>query len=131
MKTINMLIVEDETLVGMQLTRIFSRLGYQIYGSVTSGEEAVQVVKDKQPEVVLMDQRLAGKIDGLEALQQIRAFSPAIVIFITGYFDETLKEQVLSLPPSVYFVKPVDIDQIKAAIELLLDEKRNHPQSNH
>jgi DNA-binding response OmpR family regulator len=114
------LIVEDEALVGMQLSRIFTRLGYEVCDAVVSGEEAVQVARDKQPQVVLLDRRLAGKIDGLEAMRQIRAFSQVPIIFITGYFDDSLKEQVLQLSPSAYCVKPVDIDEVKATIESLL-----------
>jgi DNA-binding response OmpR family regulator len=119
-----MLIVEDEALVGMQLSRIFTRLGYEVCAAAVSGEEAIQAVRDNHPDVVLMDRRLAGKIDGLDTMRQIRAFSQTLIIFITGYLDEDLKEQVLHMPPSAYCIKPIDIDELRATIDSFLDKNK-------
>ena len=66
------LIVEDETITALHLRQDLHRLGYQVSGSATSGEEAVLMAEQLNPDLVLMDVKLAGNMDGVEASQRIQ-----------------------------------------------------------
>lgn len=114
------LIVEDEILVALRMEMDLSNLGYEIYEPVSTGEKAVKMVKETSPDVVLMDIRLAGDIDGLEAAQAIRTFSPVPIIFVTGYPNESLKERAENLKPASYLIKPVLMHEVQSAIEGIL-----------
>ena len=70
MVLVEILIVEDERLVGFDLRRRLSRMGYTVVGITASGEEAIEHANRLRPDIVLMDVRLRGPMDGIEAAQQ-------------------------------------------------------------
>ena len=70
MVLVEILIVEDEHLVGFDLRRRLSRMGYTVVGITASGEEAIAHANRLRPDIVLMDVRLRGPVDGIEAAQQ-------------------------------------------------------------
>ena len=121
MRLIQIMIVEDEALVAMRQMMDLAAEGFMLCGWVSSGEEAIQLAREKHPDVALMDVRLTGQIDGIEALRQIRKFSNMPVVFVTGYSDDELKEQVMDMPPSAYLLKPVESRDIVAAIRTLMN----------
>lgn len=110
------LIVEDEILIGQALKIELGRAGYRICGLVASGTEAIEAVRREQPEVVLLDLRLMGAMDGIETARQIGLFSSAKIIFTTGYQDSALKERALTLNPIAYIRKPVDWHEVDAIL---------------
>jgi YesN/AraC family two-component response regulator len=113
------LIVEDELLVGLALKIELRKAGYRICGMVTSGEDALEAVRNELPDVVIMDIRLLGKMDGIEAASQIRSFSSSKIIFTTGYQDPELKKRASLLNPIAYLIKPVnwhDVDAILCSL---------------
>ncbi len=114
------LIVEDEILTAMRIEMDLTDLGYQVCGPVTTGEKAVQIVREENPDIVLLDIRLAGEINGVEAARQMRSFSKTSIIFMTGYSDETLKEEVMQLHPVAYLIKPTRTSEIESAIDSAL-----------
>ena len=120
MRPLKILVVEDEALVSMLLTKYLAAVGYEICACVSTGEEAVQVAKKQHPDVIIMDRRLAGKMDGLEASRQIRQFSKQPIVFVTGYIDESVHHEIPKLSPAVYLIKPVPVTEVKAAIENLM-----------
>ena len=65
------LIVEDDLIISLTTEKMVEKLGYQVVGSVTSGEEAVRAAQENRPDVILMDIRLNGSMDGIEATQEI------------------------------------------------------------
>ncbi len=117
MKKLRCLIVEDEALIAFQLKTNLTRSGYDVCGVATRGEQAVEAARVENPEVILMDIRLLGVMDGIEAAQHIKVFCPAHIIFTTGYSDPRLKERAMALSPVAYLVKPVSVSQITAALE--------------
>ena len=121
MRLIQIMIVEDEALVAMRQMMDLAAEGFMLCGWVSSGEEAVQLANEKHPDVALMDVRLTGQMDGVEALRQIRKFSNMPVVFVTGYSDDALKEQVMEMSPSAYLLKPVESREIVTAIRSLMN----------
>jgi CheY-like chemotaxis protein len=101
------LIVEDEVVSAMSLERTLTEIGYVVIGSVTTGEEAVEWGAKERPDIVAMDIRLAGKMDGIEAARRIRETCEAQIIFMTGYDDAETRKRALALRPLGLMDKPI------------------------
>jgi CheY-like chemotaxis protein len=102
------LIVEDEVVSAMALEKSLSLLGFNVIGFVTTGEEALDRVAREQPEIIAMDIRLAGAMDGIEAASRIMDVSDAQIVFMTGYDDEKIRQRALALKPLDMLNKPVN-----------------------
>lgn len=112
------LLVEDEVLIAMCLEMELEQSGHTICYRVATGEEAIMVATEKQPDVILMDIRLAGTINGIEAARQIVAEQQIPIIFMSGYEDATLKDRAMQLHPVAYLIKPVQFSDIQAALNI-------------
>jgi CheY-like chemotaxis protein len=119
-ESLEVLVVEDEFLVAMVLEQDLLELGYKVCGSVATGEEAVIIAAQNRPDVILMDIRLAGKIDGIEAAKIIGDQHNVPVIFMTGYSDEELTEFFGTSQSATVLTKPIQVYQVAAAIDSLL-----------
>ena len=116
-KKIKILLVEDEFLIAMSLERELVRSGYTVVKTVSSGEEAIETTRQIEAGVILMDIRLAGQIDGIEAAAEIKSFSTVPVIFMTGYSNAETRKRAEKLNPAGYLSKPVSIPQLAVLIE--------------
>lgn len=114
---IKILIVEDEVIVAMRFEIFFVRRGYEVYKTVASGEEAVEIAALEKPDVVLMDINLKGELNGIQAAEQIVEKFNVPIIFMTGYSDEELRKQAEKLNPLGYFLKPVNMNEIFYTID--------------
>lgn len=117
------LLVEDEALISMCLEMELTGTGYGIYKRLATGEDAVAVALQDLPDCIIMDIRLSGSIDGIEAAERIRANSDIPIIFMTGYPDKTIKERARKTNPLGYFVKPLQAVSLKPLIDSLCQEK--------
>ncbi len=113
------LIAEDEAIVAKDLCDSLKSLGYLVAGVVRTGEEAIEKAADKA-DLILMDIRLAGKIDGIEATRQIRSRFSTPVIYLTAYADEEMLERAKVTEPFGYLVKPFQERELRPAIEMAL-----------
>ena len=115
---ISVLIVEDEAITAMFMEAKLRNSGFNVLKRISSGEEAVDCALQLKPDLVLMDIRLAGRIDGIEAVTKIRLESVKDIqfIFTTGYSDIELKEQAVKLNPLGFFVKPVNVPELVSII---------------
>ena len=120
---LKLLIVEDEYLVAFHLQEQLRQLGYDVGQLVATGEEAVKNVEQEQPDVILMDMRLAGEMDGMQAAQEIRSSYEIPIIFLTGYANREVKDRVGELNFVTYLVKPATPPEIEAAIRSALNEE--------
>jgi CheY-like chemotaxis protein len=121
-KSRRILIVEDEAIVAETVKEFLEDLGYKVIKVVDSGEEAIQIISSREADLILMDVRLVGKMDGIEAALLIhQALDPVPVVFLTAYIEE-LRPEVYKLSPQLYrFVtKPYDGHELKKAIRELL-----------
>jgi DNA-binding NarL/FixJ family response regulator len=114
------LIVEDEAILAMCLQDKLADLGYGILGSVSSGEQAVQFALDFHPDLVLMDVKLSGRIDGIEAARQIRERKQIPVVFMSAYSDIDTVQSALLTSPAGYLVKPVRVESLNRIIQDVL-----------
>jgi DNA-binding response OmpR family regulator len=110
------LIVEDEFLVARHWQLHLASLGYDVGRPVTHGDKAVEAARAFMPDVIILDIRLAGRVDGLEAARQIRAFSSAALIFATGCAERALRDRAMELNPVAFLVKPLEAEEMEQAV---------------
>lgn len=114
------LIVEDETIVAADLRKQLSRLGYKIEGHAISGEEAVRLARQLSPNLILMDIRLLGPLDGLETARRIHNEAPIPVVYISAYANLLLENPTAMQPPQLCVAKPFSIQDLQQVIEIAL-----------
>ncbi len=120
MTSARILIVEDENIVVLELKDRLRTLGYTVAGVASSAEKAIVQTKEVRADLVLMDIRLKGSMDGVEAAEQIRARYDIPVVFLTAYSDEATLQRVKITEPFGYLVKPLDERELRSTIEMAL-----------
>lgn len=105
-------IVEDDMLLSLVETRMIEKLGYQVVGTAVSGEDAIQQVEQKKPDIVVMDISLKGKLDGIETMEEIRKFSDVPVIYLSGNSDQNSIIRASKTGYIDFLVKPVTPDEL-------------------
>ena len=110
------LIVEDDMILAMVNKRYVESLGHKVVKSVRNGLDAIQAVRDHSPDLILMDIRIEGEIDGIEAMEEIRKFSDVDVIYLTGNSDPTTKERAEQTNMLAFCTKPISIDDLKIIV---------------
>jgi PAS domain S-box-containing protein len=120
MSQVTTLIVEDEGLVSLELRDRLETLGYNVVATVRSGEEALERAAALQPDLVLMDIRLAGEMDGVTAARKIRDDIGIPVVFVTAMGDAATVERASAVEPFGYVLKPFDGPILRIAISTAL-----------
>jgi PAS domain S-box-containing protein len=120
MNKADILIVEDEAIVAADLTAKLKRLGYEIAGIAAGGEKAVTLADDLKPQLILMDIRLEGPMDGIEAAELIRGRRDVPVIYLTAHSDAATLARAKLTGPFGYILKPFEERELAAQIELAL-----------
>ena len=116
----NILIVEDESIVAMELKLYLTQLNYHIVGICSTGDEAYQMIQEVNIDLVLMDIYLFNS-DGVDTSFQIKKVKPNIpIIFLTAYIDEETMDRALSVNPIAYLVKPFNRRELWASIKIAL-----------
>jgi PAS domain S-box-containing protein len=114
------LVVEDEVIVAKDIQRTLERMGYPDVTVAHSGEEAVEMAKGASPSLVLMDIMLGGKIDGIEAAEEIATLLGIPVIYLTAYTDDETLGRAKLTEPFGYLVKPLVERELGITIEMAL-----------
>ena len=114
------LIVEDETIIAMEIGKDLELAGYTIIETVVSGEKALDVIQGNRPDLVLMDINLQGEMDGIEAAENIANISDIPVIFLTAFNDEETFRRAKATSPYGYIMKPVNKRDLETRIEIAL-----------
>jgi signal transduction histidine kinase len=114
------LIVEDESIVALDLRQRLQTLGYDVVAVVASGEEAIEQVASSQPDLVLMDIKLKGRMDGVEAAEVIRTRFDLPIIFLTAYADKETLDRAKHTRPYGYLVKPFEDRDLRTTVEIAL-----------
>lgn len=128
MNTAQILIVEDELIAAESLALDLEKLGYKICGIVNSGEKAIEKVKKSQPDLILMDIMLKGKMDGITAAQTIYSEYKTPIIYLSAYADNETLNRSKSTPVYGYLVKPYKIVDIRTTISIALAKHQEDKQ---
>lgn len=121
---INILIVEDESIVALDIQDKVEHLGYNVLAVVSSGEKAIEEVKKVQPDLMLMDIMLKGDLDGIETARRVRAHFDIPIIYLTAHSDRQTLERAKITGPFGYLVKPFVDSELRNAIETGLQEQK-------
>ena len=116
----HILIVEDDWIVAEDTKITLKKLGFGVSGIVTSGEESLKKVEAEPPDLVLMDIKLEGEMDGIEAAERIRGRFNIPVVYVTGYADEDVLERAKVTEPFGYIIKPFEDRELNSVIEISL-----------
>ena len=115
------MIVEDEVILSSLLKKQLEVEGYFVCGCFTTGEKAIEFVKTTKPDVILMNIRLVGEIDGIEAAEKILEKSNIPMIFMTGYGESDVVVRTQKINPIACLIKPVEIWDLKSILESIFD----------
>jgi len=120
MAKVNIMIVEDEAIIAEEIKISLEGMGYTVTSVVTSGEQAIEKADQDRPDLILMDIKLKGRMDGIEASEFIRSRFAIPIIFLTAYADENAIERAKLSMPFGYILKPFEDRDLKVAIEMAL-----------
>src|ERR1041385_20230 len=124
----SILVVEDEAIVRADVEEYLKSFGYQVAAAVGSGEEAKAQATKLQPDLVLMDILLSGKVDGIEAGKYIQRKLGIPVVFATAHGDERTLERAKLNAPFGYVLKPFNDRELRTAIEIALFRHRSEEE---
>ncbi len=125
---LDVLIVEDEAVVAWSIQEALEKQGYQVIGIVASGEAAVEQAIAAQPGIIVMDIRIPGPIDGIDAAREIQHQLDVPIVFLTAHTDEATVERAMAVSPFGYLVKPFFPEQLNTAVDLALMRYRSFKQ---
>lgn len=121
----NILIVEDDRLISLLLTRLVERMGYNVVDSVTTGEKAFEIAKDTPIDIIFMDIMLEGKIDGITAIEMIQEEKNIPALYITGNSDAMTIKRAQKTFYLDYLIKPVDKQQLENICNDFIENRNN------
>lgn len=122
--TNRILIVEDEVVISMEIESVLQQLGYQVAGSAMTGEDAIVRAAETRPDLILMDIRLKGDMDGITAADRIYRLYKVPVIFLTAHSDQKTLDKAIAVHPFGYLIKPFRKNELYTAIEIALYKHR-------
>jgi PAS domain S-box-containing protein len=130
------MIVEDEVVVSLDLQTKIQRLGYSTCKVVRYGENALDAASSEKPDLVLMDIKLKGEMDGVTAATKIREQTNTPIVFLTSFTDESTLERAKTAEPFAYLKKPVSYEELRASLEIALfksdmDRKLREQELHH
>ncbi|QEI04777.1 response regulator [Pigmentiphaga aceris] len=114
------LVVEDDRIVARDIAQQLARIGHSVVGMTAVGTEAIEIALDQRPDLVLMDVRLDGALDGVEAALRIREQARIPVVYLTAYADDDTITRASMTEPFGYLLKPFDNSQLRTVIEMAL-----------
>jgi DNA-binding response OmpR family regulator len=128
MNEMKILIVEDESIVAMEIENFVNRLGYQVVDICSNSQDALSVTKEEKVDLLLMDICLKGNIDGVETTELIKKEHPDIqVIFLTAHMDDYNVDRAITLNPIAYLSKPFNQEELRVSLKIASMKKNNIP----
>ncbi len=124
MENIKVLIVEDNSLVAEDCSETLLNLGYTVIDIVAYGEKAVEVARTHRPDLVLMDIKLRGQMDGIRAAEQIYFQFKIPVVYVSAFSDTALLERARKAGPFGYIVKPFSERELAATLAMVTERTR-------
>ena len=117
-ETIKILIVEEDMVIGANISLQLTKLGYETSGIIPGGEDAILHVKQNQPDIILMDIQLKGSLDGIETAIELQKEFNIPIIYLTTNTNDILLNKAKATNPVTFIAKPFKKTAIKHALEL-------------
>ena len=122
------LVVEDERVVADDIEESLRKLGYDVLGTASNSDECLEKAAAQRPDLVLMDIRLEGAIDGIETARMLRARFDVPVVYLTAFADEQTIARACETEPHGYILKPFRGSELKSAVEVALAKHQHELQ---
>ena len=122
------LVVEDEAIVAMDIKDRLALMGYDVAGPAATGAEALTLAEGQRPDLILMDVRLDGPMDGITAAERIRDRFRLPVVFLTAYSEDATLERAKTAGPFGYVLKPFEDRELRTVIEMALYKHRTEEE---
>jgi CheY-like chemotaxis protein len=117
------LIIEDETLIAEELKERLSRLGFSIIAAVDTADEGIAIATREHPDLVLMDIRLKGEKDGVQAAREIREQVDVPIVYLTAHSDRLTVERVKATEYDGFLLKPFQRRDLQSTIEVAMQRR--------
>lgn len=130
MKNINILVIEDETIVALHISSVLKRLKFNVLAIVKTAADAFKVVQENSVHIILSDIRIEGEIDGISICKSIQKLYKIPVIFLTAYKDEETLLRASNVEFTGYILKPFREDELEILLKLTV-AKYNLDKSEH
>ncbi|HOD42545.1 MAG TPA: response regulator [Candidatus Wallbacteria bacterium] len=114
---LKVMIVEDEALAALLLTKFLNKLGCVVTCAVANGNDAIAKADETKPDLIFMDIRLADEIDGITAAAAILEKRKTNIVFMSAYSDKSIVEKAMKLNPMAFVNKPLTLEKLKNLIE--------------
>jgi DNA-binding LytR/AlgR family response regulator len=118
---VNILIVEDESIVALDLANGLERDGYNIAGIADNAEEAQQIFNEKDIDIILMDVNIIGDKDGIETATEILKQKAVPIIYLTAFTDAVTIDRIKQTHPAAFLSKPYNLTNVRIAIDLAVN----------
>jgi len=115
MITKKILIVEDDYLQAFVQMKFLQNKGYEVTMAAT-GTQALEIASKNKFDVIIMDIRIKGEMDGIDVMNEIRKFSSIPVIFCTGNSESTIRERIKMSNVKAFMIKPVDLEELEKMV---------------
>ena len=116
----SILIVEDERIVAKDLEQTLVEMGYDAYATAVSSAEAIARVAEKRPDLVLMDIRIKGAIDGIATAALLREQFGVPIVYLTAHADDATLDRAKHTEPYGYLMKPVRAAELRSVVEVAI-----------
>jgi DNA-binding response OmpR family regulator len=114
------LIVEDEALIAEELRERLLRLGFSVIAAVDNGDEGVAIATRERPDLVLMDIRLKGQKDGVQAAKEIREQVDIPIVYLTAHSDRGTVDRASKTDHDGFILKPFVRRELQTTIEVAM-----------
>jgi PAS domain S-box-containing protein len=121
----SVVIVEDEGLIAADLQGRLEKVGYRVPAVAGTAGEALEAIREKSPDLILMDIRLQGNVDGIQVAEQVRRDFDIPVVYLTAYEDRKTLERASQTQAFGYIKKPVDCASLQGSIEMAISKHRH------
>jgi DNA-binding response OmpR family regulator len=126
------LIIEDEALIAEELRERLSRIGFLVIAAVDSADEGISIATRERPDLILMDIRLRGRKDGIQAAQEIRQQVDLPIVYLSAHSDQATVERAKQTDHDGFIRKPFHRSELQSTIEIALRRHaiRMRPKKN-
>ena len=114
------LIVEDESIVALDIANSLESLGYTVAGQTDRGETAIQIVEEIRPDLVLMDVRLKGQMNGIKAAEYIFSQFDIPIVFLSAHSDTLTLQGAMLAQAYGFIMKPFEARELKSTIAMAI-----------
>lgn len=122
------LIVEDEHIVAMDIARNLKSIGYEIAGIATDSENALRLTSQENPDLILMDIKINGNMDGIQTVKKIQLKHNIPIIYLSAHSDERTLERAKLTEPHGFLIKPFERKELRTTVETALYKYRTEEQ---